>query len=79
VRTEVVSRHFFRRTARTREHELTVRCARRMQEILLLIERNETPARKAGFPADLDLLGRTSYRVAKRRGGLRWVVEKVTR
>lgn len=59
--TTTISRHVFRRTARARERDLKRRRLIALNDAALL---NETER--------LDRLRRTSYRVARRRGGLRW-------
>ena len=64
----VVSRHVFRRTARKQERSLERRRLDALGDAVLL---NDTER--------VEWLKRTSYRVARRRGGLRWCVEMVVR
>jgi hypothetical protein len=66
VRTEVVSHHVFRRTARKQERALERRRLQRLADAVPSMD-------------NVRELNETRYRVAKRRGGMRWVVEKVTR
>jgi hypothetical protein len=65
MRTEVVSRHIFRRTARKQERDLERRLQNRIAD--------------DHFAASHAEYARISYRVSRRSGGFRWVVEKVTR
>jgi hypothetical protein len=63
MKTEVVSRHVFRRTARRQERKL---------------ERERLQQLTDGVANDATVLDRSRYRVAKRKGGMRWVVERVS-
>jgi hypothetical protein len=65
MKTEVVSRHVFRRTARRQERKLE---RERLQQLTDAIPSMD----------DVTVLHRSRYRVAKRRGGMRWVVERVS-
>jgi hypothetical protein len=66
--TSTVSHHVFRRNARKMERKLE------RERIQQLGEDNTK-----FWPGFEEKLQNTSYRVAKRNGGLRWAVEKVTR
>jgi hypothetical protein len=68
MHTDVISRHVFRRTARAQERSLEHRRQVSQENARIL---NQTDL--------FERLSRTSYRVARRRGGFRWVVEMVTR
>lgn len=66
--TRVISRHLFRRTARAQERALE---RRQWDRIELAVDLGQEDV--------VTELRRTSYRVARRRGGFRWCVEEVTR
>jgi hypothetical protein len=68
MRTEVVSKHIFRRTARAQERDLERRRKERLEQVKLV-----------GTQAEVQDIAVVSYRVSRRSGGFRWVVEKVTR
>lgn len=63
--TSTVSHHVFRRRARAMERFLERERINQIAMTPVLSVRKE--------------LNNTSYRVAKRNGGLRWAVEKITR
>jgi hypothetical protein len=64
MKTEVVSRHVFRRTARKQERKLE---RERLQQLV----------DASASLYDVTVLRQARYRVSKRRGGMRWVVERV--